>query len=201
MGDGNCSTPYDPIHDANVFGEAPSGRLESGRATNLLVSLALSKCFVATVIALAAWNVMEDHDSIAGLELTHSFAHRSNLARSFMTENSRRGMRSSGDLLQIGATNSAGVYPKQQFASAYFGHGYCFQANVVDSSIDGSQHRGGNGPLSFVDRELSGNRQRRDDRCREPRDPRAEERSRRSRGRIGSKRSAVETGAGHAAAV
>ena len=67
-------------------------------------------------------------------------------------------MRSSGDLFQIGATNSAGVYPKQEFAGANLGHGHRFQANVVDSSIHGGQHRGRNGPLSFVDRELSGNR-------------------------------------------
>src|SRR5205823_252934 len=99
IGDGNCSTLNNPIHNANVLGESTSGRLESGCATNFLVGFTLGKCFMATVIAFAAWDVVEDYDSIANFKLTHAFAHSRNLTRSLVTENAGRGMGSGGNLL------------------------------------------------------------------------------------------------------
>src|SRR2546430_747861 len=153
----NRSALHNPIHNANVLGETTSGRLESRRATNFLIGFTLGKSFMETVIALAAWDVVEDHDSIAGLEITRSIAHSRNLARSLVTENARRRMGSSGNLLQICATNSAGVYPKQQLAGANLGHRHRFQANVVGAPVNGGHHRRGNRSLFFLDGELSGN--------------------------------------------
>ena len=58
-----------PVHDADIFGESAARRLESGRAADFLVSLALGKSLVAAVVTLATGDVMEHHDAIARLEL------------------------------------------------------------------------------------------------------------------------------------
>ena len=67
VGDFYGSLLDDPIHDADVFGEASAGGLESGGASDLLVGGALGEGLVAAVVTLAAGDVMEDHDAIAGL--------------------------------------------------------------------------------------------------------------------------------------
>ena len=59
----------DPIHHPNVFREASAGRLKSSGASDFLVGRALGEGFVPAVVALAAGDVMKDHDAVAGLEV------------------------------------------------------------------------------------------------------------------------------------
>ena len=48
--------------------------------------------FVATVIALAAGNVVKHHHPVTELKILHAFAHRGDLAGHLVPENARRGM-------------------------------------------------------------------------------------------------------------
>ena len=100
---------------------------------------------------------MENDNSVAGLKIAHTRAHRGNHAGSLVSKNARRGMRAGGDFLQIGAADSAGMHPHQQFAGADLGNGNRFQANVVHAAIHRRQHGGRNRLLVVFDRELSGN--------------------------------------------
>jgi hypothetical protein len=63
-----------PIHDANVLGEAPARRLESGGTADFLVGRALGKSLILTVETLSTRDVMEDHDAIAGAVVADALA-------------------------------------------------------------------------------------------------------------------------------
>jgi len=99
---------------------------------------------VKAVVALAAGDVVENYDAIAGRELTHSGANRRDHSRGFMAEDARSGMRSGGDLLKVRATNPAGVNPQQQLSGADLRDGNSLKADVVYSAVNGRQHSGGN---------------------------------------------------------
>ena len=68
---GILTTPLrdDPIHYADVFGEAAAAGLESCGRADLLIGGALGINLVAAVIAFAARDVVEDHYAVAGLEI------------------------------------------------------------------------------------------------------------------------------------
>ena len=83
---------HNPIHDSNVLREATAGRLESSRAADFLVGLALGEGFVLAVIAFTARNVMKDNDAISGLKIADSRAHCGHHAGSFMAEDAGSGM-------------------------------------------------------------------------------------------------------------
>src|ERR1700691_4048601 len=109
---------------------------------------------MTTVVAFAAWNVMEDHDPIARFELTNLTAHGRYDTRGFVSKNARRRMRTARDFLEIGSTDAASVYPDQQFALPNLRYRNGFDPNVVDAAIDGCSHGGRNRPLRFFDRKL-----------------------------------------------
>jgi hypothetical protein len=127
----------DPIHDSDVFGETAAGSLESGGASDLLVGCALGKSLVLAVKTLAAGNVVEDHDPVAGTVILHAFADGSDRAGSFVSENARGRVGTRGNLLQVGAAYAAGVDADQHFSSAYFGDGDRFHADVIHAAVDG----------------------------------------------------------------
>ncbi len=118
VGDLHGALLDDPIHDADVFGETAAGRLESGGTADFLVGGALGESLVPAVVTFAARDVMKHHDPVAGLELAHVRAYRSDHAGGFMTEDARGGMRACGYLFQVGAANSAGVHAQQQLSGA-----------------------------------------------------------------------------------
>jgi hypothetical protein len=100
----------------------------------------LGKRLLAAVIALAARDVMEDDHSIAGSEPAHARAHRSHLSRRFMAKNSRRGVRSAGDFLQVRAAHAARMHAQKQFARSDLRYGNALQANIIDAAINRGQH-------------------------------------------------------------
>ena len=154
MGNAHGSVFDNPVHDADVFRETASGRLEAASAANFLIHGTLGESLVTAVIALAAWDVMKDHNSVPSPKIDHALANRRDDAGSFVAENARSGVRTRRDLLEVSATNTARVHAQQQFPSAKRGHGNGFQANVIDTAINRRQHSGGNFLDLIFDREL-----------------------------------------------
>jgi hypothetical protein len=110
---------------------------------------------MAAVVAGTAGNVMKNHHSVAGLEIADVRTHSGDDAGSLMAEDARRGVRTGGDLLQVCAANSAGMNAQQQFPCANFGHGDGFDADVIDSAINGREHGGGNRVRPLLSRLLA----------------------------------------------
>ena len=107
LGNTHRSLLDDPIHHANVVGESAARRLKSGRASDLLVGLALRESFVPAVVALAAGDVMEDDDAVTGSKPRNAGADGRNHSRSLVPKNAWSRMGPGGDLLQIGSANAA----------------------------------------------------------------------------------------------
>src|SRR5262249_1903697 len=82
---------HDPIHHANVLGEAAAAGLVAGGHAHLLVGRALGKNLALAVVAFAAGNVMEDHHTFTEFETLHTFADGSDLTRDLVSEDARRG--------------------------------------------------------------------------------------------------------------
>ena len=135
----------DPVHDANVFGKAAAGGLESGGAADLLVGGALRESFVAAVIALAARDMVENYDAISGMKVGYAGADGGDCAGGFMAEDSRGGVRAGGDFLKIGAGTLQQAAGGHLVAARDAGDRDGFEAHVVDGTIDGRLHAGGDG--------------------------------------------------------
>src|SRR5438067_11766230 len=104
---------------------------------------------MAAVLALTARDVVEDHDPVAGGELRDSLAGGSNGSGGFMAEDSRHGVRSGSDLLQVSTANAAGMDLEQDFAATDLGYRNGFEPHVVLAAVDGGSHRGRNLPLDL----------------------------------------------------
>src|ERR1039458_5918796 len=126
----------DPIHDANVLGKSATRRLEAGGDANLLIERTLCGCLLATVVALAAGHVVEDHHAFAALKARHSLADGNDGAGDFVAKDAWRGVRTGMNLLEVGAADAAGSDLDQQFAGADVGHRYGFNAHVVDATVN-----------------------------------------------------------------
>src|ERR1700691_1078203 len=141
--DGDSSLADYPVHYTHVFRESPSRRLEPGGATDFLVSFALGKGPMLAVETLPARDVVKDHHSIAGFELGHISANRSHHTRRFMTKDAGRGVRSRRNLLEVGATDAAGVDSEKKFACTDPRNWDCLHADVTDAAIHRRLHGGG----------------------------------------------------------
>jgi len=100
--------------------------------------------------------MVKDNNAVSRLEILDARSQRGYHARSFMTEDARRGVRAGGNLLEIGAADAAGVHPEQQFSRTYFGDGNRFQTDVVHAAIHGRQHSCRDGPGHGFERVWSG---------------------------------------------
>src|SRR5450631_1397206 len=136
--DANRSLLDNPVHHPDVFGKSSARRLEPSGAANFLVRSALREGFVAAVITLSAGDVMKHHNAFANAERLNAFPHFRNDTGSFVTKNTRSGMRAGGDLLQVGPTDAASVDAHQNLSGPDFGHRHFFQAHIVHAAI----HRG-----------------------------------------------------------
>jgi hypothetical protein len=145
----NSSLLDDPIHDTNVFSETPAGGLETGCAAYVFVGGALCEGLMMTVVTVAARDVMEDHNPVAGSEVLHSSANGGDFSGSFVAEDARGGVRSGGDFLKIGAAHAAGMNAKKQFPGADLRNRNSFQADVVYATINRGEHGGGDHIASF----------------------------------------------------
>src|SRR5579872_3892523 len=110
---------------------------------------------MATVVALAAGDVVEHDNTIARLELTNSIADRCYDARCLVSENAWRRVRAAGNFLEIGSADAASVHPDQQLSRPDLRHGDGLYPNVGDTAVDRCAHGGRNRLLRLLDRKLS----------------------------------------------
>ena len=139
-----ASQGNDPFHHANVLRKAAAGGLKARGCANFFVDRALGKGPLATVVTLAAGNVVVDHHAIAESEPGYAQAHFDNGSSHFMAEDAGSGVGAGMDFLQIGAADAAGGNLDQQFSGADFGHRHGLHADLVHAAIDGGTHGGGN---------------------------------------------------------
>ncbi len=142
--DANRTSLDDPIHNPDIFGEAATGRFEARSAADFFVRLALGECLMFAVVTMAAWDVVECHDSVAGLESDNVGACEFDDSGGFVSEDAGRGMGASCDLLKIGAADTAGMHSNENFSSADFRNRYGFEPHVIFSAIDSRPHGGWN---------------------------------------------------------
>jgi hypothetical protein len=157
VGDFHGSLVDDPIHDPDVFGESAAGRLETRCASDFFVRGALGEGLVAAVVALAAGDVVENYDPIAGSKAGDAGTCGCDYPGGFMAENAWGGMRSGSNFLEVGAADATGVNPYQQLSGTNLRDGDSFEADVIYTSVNRRQHSGGDGLRLVVDCELSGN--------------------------------------------
>src|SRR5258706_7120008 len=100
---------------------------------------------------------MKDYDSVAGREFLSPSAYRRNFARGFMAEDARCRMRAGSNLLEVRATDAAGMHAKQQLSRSDLRNGNGFEADVVCTAVDGGEHGRWNRLAAVVDGDLSGN--------------------------------------------
>ena len=134
----------DPVHDADVLGEAAAGGSEACGAADLLVDLALREGLLAAVVAVAAGDVVIGHDAVADGEVGDAFADADDGAGHLVAEDAGSVVRAAVDLLEVGAADAAGVDLDEHFAGADLGDGDGLDADVVDAAIDGGAHGCGN---------------------------------------------------------
>jgi hypothetical protein len=84
--------------------------------------------------------VVENHNSVARGELSHSSTDSGDLSGGFMAEDPRRGMGAGAYFLEISAANSAGVNAKEEFAGSDSGNWNSFKADVVHPAVNRGQH-------------------------------------------------------------
>jgi len=112
---------------------------------------------VAAVIAFPARDMVEDHDTIACLKVGYALADCSDNTRGFMAEDAGGGMRAGGDFFQVRSADAATVNADEYFSGVDGRNRNGLHAYVVLTVIDGGEHGGGNRPVSFFQRDLSGN--------------------------------------------
>ncbi len=135
------TTPHNPVHDANVLGEASAGGRKAGCASYLLVDLTLREGLLAAVVALTARNVVVRHHAIANRKAADAFSHANNRARHLMPEDARRIMRASVNLLQVRPADPAGVDLDQHLACADLRHRNRFDTDIIYAAIHRGAHR------------------------------------------------------------
>ena len=140
IGNLHQAAPHNPVHHADVLGEAAAGGRKAGGASDLLVDLALREGLLAAVVALAARNVVVRHHAVADCEAADALADPHNRARHLVSEDARRIVRTGVNLLQVGPADSAGVDLDQHLACADLGHRNRLDTNIVHAAIDRGAH-------------------------------------------------------------
>ncbi len=127
------TTTHNPVHYANVLGEASAGGREAGSASHLLVDLTLREGLLAAVVALAAGDVVVRHHAVADRKAADAFAYANNRARHLVSEDARRVVRPGVDLLQVRPADPAGVDLDQHLARADLRHWNRLDTDIVHS--------------------------------------------------------------------
>jgi hypothetical protein len=154
--DANGTVLHDPIHHSNVLSESATGRFKSSCATDFLISRALGEGLVLAIETLTARDVVEDHNAVARAVGLDAFADRRHHAGGLVAEDARGGMRTGGDLLEVGAADTAGVNANEHFSGANGGYWNSLEADIIHAAVDGGLHNRGNRMLRGFDRVLSG---------------------------------------------
>jgi len=92
IGDFDHSLPHDPVHDADVLGEAAARGLKARGDAGLFVERALRGGSLAAVVALVAGNVMMDDDALTDAVGVYAFPDSDNGSRHLVTEDAGSGV-------------------------------------------------------------------------------------------------------------
>ena len=134
----------DEGHDADVFGIAAAGRLESGGDAGAFVSCALGEGVMPAEMAVQTRHMVVQRDAVADFEAAREDAapHRQSDDGSggFMSEDARGRDGAVLDFFDVGGADAAGGDPDEEFAGADAGDGDGFEAEVVDAAIDDGAH-------------------------------------------------------------
>src|SRR5271165_6913535 len=133
----------DPFHHPNVLGETAAAGFVAGGRAHLLIGGTLGEHLVSAVIAVAARNVMENHHPVPNVKFRNIVPEGSYHPGSFMAEDARRGMRPSGNLLQVCAADATGVDPHQHLTRANRRNRYGLEPDVIDTTVHGRRHSQG----------------------------------------------------------
>ncbi len=128
----------------DIFGETSAGGFKAGRAADMLVIRTLREGLFAAVIAIAAWNVVEDHDAVADGEVADAISHGGDCASGFMSEDTWSGMRTRVNFLEVGAADAASGDANEDLTRSDGWNRYGFDTDIVDAAIDSGAHGGRN---------------------------------------------------------
>ena len=126
--------------DADVFGVASAGGLESGRDAGALVGFALGKGAVSAEMAIHAGNVMVERHTVPDPETPRRSTHLDDRAAGLVTEDAGGGNSALLDLLDVGGAHTAGGDPDEDLARPDAGDVDRFQTKVVDAAVDNRLH-------------------------------------------------------------
>ena len=135
-------TGQDEGHDADVFGVAAAGRLESGGDAGAFVGLALGEGVMPAKMAVQARHVMVQGDAVADFppQIRDPRPQLRNHAGGFVSEDARGRDGAELDFLDVGGADAAGGDADEEFAGADARDGNGFDAQVVDAAIDDGAH-------------------------------------------------------------
>ncbi len=145
VGDADRALLDDPVHHANVFGEPAARRLESGRATDFLIGGALGESLVPAVVALAARDVVKDHDAVAGTELRYLRRRRPPPSPEVSWPKIRGAECDPVAIFFRSVPHTPQECTRNEHLSAAnFGDRNGFETNIIDAAVNGRLHGRGN---------------------------------------------------------
>jgi hypothetical protein len=130
----------DEGHDADVFGVAAAGRLETGGDAGLFIGGALGERSMAAGVTFQARDVVMQRDTIADPETFGALANLHDGAGGFVSENPRRWDGAVMDFFDVGRTDATDGDFDEEFARADFGDGQSLNAEVIRAAIDDRLH-------------------------------------------------------------
>ena len=137
----------DEGQDADEFGIAAAGGLESGGDAGAFVSRALGEGVMPAEMAVQARHVMVQRNAIARLPPQSRDARPQlhNGSGGFMSEDARRRHGAVLDFFDVGGADAAHGDLDEEFVGADAGDGDGFEAQVVHAAINDGAHGFGNG--------------------------------------------------------
>ncbi len=90
----------DPLHDADVLGKSAATGLKTGCRADFFIEWALRRSLLAAVVALAAWHVVVDDDTVAEAKFGHALAELDDGPGHLVAEDARGGVGAGVDFLR-----------------------------------------------------------------------------------------------------
>jgi hypothetical protein len=134
------SALYDPIEDAHVLRKPAAGRLITCRRAHFFVNRTLGVQPAVTVEAIAAGNVVEKDDAIAGNVFSNAIPGSHDDAGGLVAVDAGRREQVVLDFLQIGMTDTTGFDADEKLAGTDGGGFDALDSYSAVADIDGRSH-------------------------------------------------------------
>jgi len=135
----------DEGHDADEFGIAAAGWLETGGDAGGFVKGALGEIVMAAIVAMTAGDVVVDGNAVADAELGEAAADLDDDAGGFVAKDAGGRDGAVVDFFDVGGADAADGDAEEEFAGLDFGDGNSFEAEIVGAAIDDGAHGWGDG--------------------------------------------------------